>query len=160
MKKLFQSPVGPLCIEANEESLLSITFNPSDIDPSESKKSNVIDHCIAELDQYFKGTLKTFTVPLLLNGTAFQNKVWSELTKIPYGKTISYSELALRLGDVKCIRAAGTANGKNKLPIIIPCHRVIGKDGQLVGFAGGLDKKEWLLKHEGIIKGAQMKIFG
>ncbi|UII28711.1 methylated-DNA--[protein]-cysteine S-methyltransferase [Fulvivirga maritima] len=157
---IYSSPIGPLGIEANEEAVLSITFNAPDIQPSEKETNSIIDHCIDELDQYFKGTLKNFTVPYLLKGTDFQNKVWAQLSKIPYGQTISYSELAIRLGDLKCIRAAGTANGKNKLPLIIPCHRVIGKDGKLVGFAGGLEKKEWLLKHEGIIKGEQMKIFG
>lgn len=85
-----------------------------------------------------------------LQGTDFQKRVWNELLKIPYGKTISYMQLAINLGDKKSIRAAGTANGKNPVAIIVPCHRVIGSNGDLVGYGGGLDKKKWLLEHEGV----------
>lgn len=121
--------------------------------------STLIDQCTDELMRYFNGTLNKFTVPIQLSGTPFQNKVWQALTEIPFGASMSYSDLAIRLGDLECIRAAGTANGKNKIPIIVPCHRVIGKDGSLVGFSGGIDKKKWLLKHEGIIRGEQIEIF-
>ena len=121
--------------------------------------SPLLDECEKELTAYFEGQLEEFSVPMRLTGTEFQNKVWSELMKIPFGKTISYTELALRLGDLKSIRAAGTANGKNNLPVLIPCHRVIGKNGSLVGFGGGLDRKHWLLRHEGAIPGEQMGLF-
>jgi methylated-DNA-[protein]-cysteine S-methyltransferase len=97
---------------------------------------------------YFAGELKQFDLPLSVNGTEFRIKVWTELCKIDFGKTITYIELAKRLGDEKCIRAAASANGKNPLAIIIPCHRVIGKNGSLVGYAGGMSRKKWLLEHE------------
>lgn len=89
-----------------------------------------------------------FTVPLALEGSPFRLRVWEELQHIPYGKTISYRQLARRLGDVKCIRAAGSANGRNPVAIIVPCHRVIGSNGSLVGYAGGMERKKWLLEHE------------
>jgi methylated-DNA-[protein]-cysteine S-methyltransferase len=115
---------------------------------------------IQQLEEYFSGSRKEFDIPLDLQGTDFQKKVWTELLKIPYGTTISYKELAIRLGDLKCIRAAGTANGANPVSIIVPCHRVIGSDASLVGYGGGLWRKKWLLEHEGlsIVKG-QLTIF-
>lgn len=155
---IYKSPVGGLQITADDGAIVACLFSDKNISTG-IPQSLVIKQCISELDQYFTGSLKEFTVNIRLTGTDFQNRVWTELTKIPYGKTISYSDLALRLGDIKCIRAAGTANGKNRIPIIIPCHRVIGKGGSLVGFGGGLDKKEWLLRHEGVIRSEQMKIF-
>ena len=155
-KRTISSPLGLLEIIADDKCILEICF---DADSKHSDDSDLIDRCEKELDEYFKGQRREFTIPTQFTGTEFQNKVWGELTKIPYGKTISYSELAIRLGDLKTIRAVGTANGKNKLPIVVPCHRVIGKDGSLVGFSGGLDKKKWLLQHEGFIKGEQMDLF-
>ncbi|MBK7631456.1 MAG: methylated-DNA--[protein]-cysteine S-methyltransferase [Ignavibacteriales bacterium] len=104
-----------------------------------------------QLKEYFAGTRKKFDVPLDVEGTEFQKRVWIELQKIPYGKTISYKTLSEKLGHVKAIRAVGTANGKNPIAIIIPCHRVIGADGKLVGYAGGLDIKEKLLHLEGAL---------
>lgn len=154
---IYQSPVGRIKISADDQAIVEACF--TDEAEYNTSDSPLIHQCIAELKAYFEGSLKIFSVPVKLTGTTFQNRVWSELMKIPYGKIISYSELAIQLGDLKCIRAAGTANGKNKIPIIVPCHRVIGKDGSLVGFAGGLDKKKWLLKHEGVIRSEQMKIF-
>ena len=105
----------------------------------------------SQLEEYFAGTRKKFDVPLDLEGTDFQKKVWEELKKIPYGKTISYKTLAEKLGDVKSIRAVGKANGQNPIAIIIPCHRVIGSNGSLTGYAGGLDIKEKLLHLEGAL---------
>ena len=102
-----------------------------------------------QLKQYFIGERKHFDLPLEIEGTEFQKRVWNELLKIPYGKTISYKELAIRLGDEKVIRAAASANGSNPLPIVIPCHRVIGSDGSLIGYGGGLEIKEKLLILEG-----------
>ncbi|HEX9251693.1 MAG TPA: methylated-DNA--[protein]-cysteine S-methyltransferase [Ignavibacteriaceae bacterium] len=104
-----------------------------------------------QLNEYFAGTRKEFEVPLDIEGTDFQKKVWNELQKIPYGKTISYKTLSEKLGDVKAIRAVGKANGQNPVAIIIPCHRVIGANGNLVGYAGGLDIKEKLLHLEGAL---------
>ncbi len=105
-----------------------------------------------ELDEYFQGERKEFTVPLDLVGTDFQKQVWSELLKIPYGKTISYKQLAERVGDVKSVRAVANANAKNKIAILVPCHRVIGSDNSLTGYAGGVDRKKKLLNTEGIQK--------
>ncbi|EAZ96887.1 methylated-DNA--protein-cysteine S-methyltransferase [Flavobacteria bacterium BAL38] len=107
---------------------------------------------VEELNGYFNGTIKEFSFSINPKGTDFQKKVWEELLHIPYGKTYSYLELSKKLGDVKAIRAVASANGKNPLWIIIPCHRVIGKDGSLTGYAGGLWRKKWLLEHENASK--------
>lgn len=101
-----------------------------------------------ELDAYFSGKLEEFKVPLKPSGSEFQEKVWNHLLKIPFAKTISYMQVAVQLGDVKSIRAVGTANGRNPIPIIIPCHRVIGSNGALTGYGGGLWRKKWLLDFE------------
>lgn len=101
-----------------------------------------------QLIQYFHGNRRVFELPIYQKGTEFQEKVWNELMNIPFGKTISYIELSRRLGDPKAIRAASSANGKNNLAIIVPCHRVIGAKGELVGYGGGLPRKKWLLNHE------------
>ncbi len=104
-----------------------------------------------QLEAYFSSNLRDFNIPMHADGTEFQRRVWKELQKIPYGQAISYLELARRLGDEKCIRAAARANGANPIAILIPCHRVIGSDGSLVGYAGGLDMKEFLLRLEGVL---------
>jgi methylated-DNA-[protein]-cysteine S-methyltransferase len=104
-----------------------------------------------QLEAYFSGNLRDFNIPMVAEGTEFQQRVWKELQKIPYGQAISYLELARRLGDEKCIRAAARANGANPISILIPCHRVIGSDGSLVGYGGGLDMKEFLLRLEGVL---------
>jgi|SRR6185312_2114401 len=113
-----------------------------------SEEKQILDKCIAQFDEYFLGKRKIFDFPVKQEGTVFQQKVWSELVKIPYGKTISYLQLAQQLGDAKSIRAAASANGRNKLNIVVPCHRVIGSDGSLIGYGGGLPRKKWLLDHE------------
>jgi methylated-DNA-[protein]-cysteine S-methyltransferase len=117
-----------------------------------------IEQCISELDEYFFQGRKFFNVEIELTGSSFQNKVWNELLTIPYGKTISYLELAIRIGDINSIRAVGLANGQNPIAIIVPCHRVIGKNGDLVGYGGGVDKKVWLLQHEGAFS-EQLKLW-
>ena len=110
--------------------------------------NKVLDQTISELKEYFDGNRREFSVPLLLAGTKFQQTVWAELMNIPFGTTISYGELAKRLGDPLLTRAVGTANGANPISIIIPCHRVIGANGHLTGYGGGIEKKRWLLDHE------------
>ncbi|OFX89114.1 MAG: cysteine methyltransferase [Bacteroidetes bacterium GWF2_33_16] len=146
----FKSPIGNLQIVANDAYIIQISFVDEyfkmDLIP------NLIKDCMKQLDEYFKGERKSFTVPINPDGTEFQGRVWNKLCKIPYGKTISYIELARQLGDENAVRAVGTANGQNPIPIIIPCHRVIGNDGSLTGYAGGLLKKQWLLEHEGAIQ--------
>ena len=108
----------------------------------------VLAECYNQLDEYFKGKRHEFTFPYQLEGTSFQKMVWNALNEIPYSKTWSYKEIALSIGNEKAVRAVGSANGKNKLSIVIPCHRVIGSNGTLTGYAGGLWRKEWLLHHE------------
>ncbi len=120
---------------------------PETIELSAEEK-RVLQKCITQLNEYFSGKRKLFDLPIQQEGSAFQQKVWNELVKIPFGKTISYLQLAQRLGDAKSIRAAASANGRNKLNIVVPCHRVIGSDGSLIGYGGGLPRKKWLLEHE------------
>lgn len=121
-------------------------------------KSEVIEQTIQQLDAYFHDEWKQFDLPILLAGTTFQKAVWKELMKIPFGKSISYAELTSKLGDPKAIRAVASANGANAIAIIIPCHRIIGTSGELVGYAGGLRAKNLLLSHEGVLS-KQTRLF-
>ena len=149
----YNSPAGPLIISASDSGITEITFANQTTEITKEESENIIiKDCIAQLDEYFSGNRKTFSVKLDPKGTPFQKEVWAELKKIPFGKATSYLELAKSLGDAKKIRAVGGANGKNPIAIIVPCHRVIGSDGSLTGYAGGMDKKRWLLQFEGIIK--------
>ena len=152
----YTSPVGELLIESEDDKIISVNFLKEKRE--EESMTPVIEQCVKELDEYFYQGRKFFTVELKFTGSLFQNRVWTELLNIPYGKTLSYQELAVLVGDIKSIRAVGLANGQNPIAIIAPCHRVIGKNGDLVGYGGGLDKKEWLLYHEGAIS-QQMKLF-
>lgn len=146
----YKSPVGNLRIISNDRDIIKIEFAD---DYFKMKMIPVqIQNCIKQLDEYFTGERKEFQVRINPAGTEFQAKVWNQLLKIPYGKTISYLDQAKSLGDEKAIRAIASANGKNPIPIIIPCHRVIGNNGKLTGYAGGLLKKQWLLEHEGAIQ--------
>ncbi len=146
---ILDSPVGLIEIKGSEEFITSALFVEKAPLPSAEKTPLLLLDAKRQLLEYFSGSRKTFDLPLQQDGTEFQQKVWIELCKIPFGETISYLELAKRLGDVKTIRAAGTANGKNKIGVIVPCHRVIGSDGSLTGYAGGMHRKDWLLRHEG-----------
>jgi methylated-DNA-[protein]-cysteine S-methyltransferase len=140
------SPVGLLEVRCTEGGLRSMNFveeKKFDENPSEYTQLT-----IKQLSEYFEGKRKDFDLPFDLEGTDFQKRVWTELLKIPFGKTRSYMEQTKALGDVKAIRAVASANGQNKIAIIIPCHRVIGSDGSLTGFAGGLHRKKWLLEFE------------
>ncbi|NJN42395.1 MAG: methylated-DNA--[protein]-cysteine S-methyltransferase [Flammeovirgaceae bacterium] len=152
----YQSPIGELEIKSRNEHITSILFLKDT--RKEESIAPVIEHCIQELDEYFYKGRKFFSVPISTDGSAFQQKVWNELAQIPYGSTASYTDISLRIGDLNSIRAVGLANGQNPISIIVPCHRVIGKNGDLVGYAGGLDKKEWLLEHEGVLT-RQLKMF-
>jgi methylated-DNA-[protein]-cysteine S-methyltransferase len=122
-------------------------------------KSPVLKACIKQLDEYFAGSRTEFTIHTSQVGTAFQQTIWKELCNIPYGRTISYHELSKRIGNVKAIRAVGTANGNNSICIIIPCHRVIGSNGDLIGYGGDLWRKKWLLEHEGKIANGVQTLF-
>ncbi|MBS1506138.1 MAG: methylated-DNA--[protein]-cysteine S-methyltransferase [Bacteroidetes bacterium] len=152
----FSSPVGELVIESDDEKIITLGFLKEN--KQEELKTSVFDECLTELEEYFYEGRKFFTFPMEFLGTDFQKKVWTELLNIPYGKTISYEELAIRVGNIKSIRAVGLANGQNPIAIVVPCHRVIGKSGDLVGYGGGLDKKIWLLQHEGAMQ-EQLSLF-
>lgn len=143
----YKSPIGNLRIISNDTDIIRIDFTE---DFFKMKMIPVqIQNCITQLDEYFNGKRKKFNLAINPDGTEFQSTVWNLILKIPYGKTISYLELSKQFGDENAIRAIASANGKNPIPIIIPCHRVIGNDGSLTGYAGGLLKKQWLLEHEG-----------
>ena len=127
---------------------LTFVDNPEQVTHGEPGISEVMHQCTEELIEFFNGKRRNFDIPVYQEGTVFQQRVWGELLNIPFGRTISYLDLAKSLGDVKVIRAAASTNGKNKIAIIIPCHRVIGSDKTLVGYGGGLWRKKWLLQHE------------
>ena len=137
---------GVIKIVCSDEHVLSVSF--SDTAKENDKGSKVLDEALKQMNEYFSGKRKTFDLPLYFEGTEFQKSVWNELRKIPYGITVSYKDIAEGINNEKAVRAVGNANNKNKIMIIVQCHRVIGKNGKLVGFAGGLDKKEFLLEHE------------
>ena len=158
------SPVGKLLLVASEAGLVAVRFeqNRHGTDPralsvphehATPAEARILDAARAQLDEYFAGARVEFALSLDAQGTTFQRRVWAALGGIPFGQTVSYAELARRTGDVKAVRAVGAANGRNPIPIIVPCHRVIGSSGSLVGFGGGLDRKQWLLEHEGALTG-------
>lgn len=146
----YESPIGVIEIIGTNDAIISILFS------EESTKKNLIQldtpkvlkECYKEIDEYFKGTRYDFTIPYEFQGTDFQKAVWNDLKNISYAETVSYKDIAISIGNEKAVRAVGSANGKNKLSIIIPCHRVIGSNSKLTGYAGGLWRKEWLLNHE------------
>jgi methylated-DNA-[protein]-cysteine S-methyltransferase len=146
----YQSPLGMLKIGGTDSYISELTFvdNPEQVTHGEPGISEVMHQCTEELIEFFNGKRRTFDIPVYQEGTAFQQQVWGELLNIPFGKTISYLEQAKRVGDVKAIRAVASTNGKNKISIIVPCHRVIGSDKTLIGYGGGLWRKKWLLQHE------------
>jgi len=146
----YQSPLGMLKIGGTDNYICELTFvdNPEQVTHGEPGISEVMHQCTEELIEFFNGKRRTFDIPVHQEGTTFQQKVWGELLNIPFGKTISYLEQAKRVGDVKAIRAVASTNGKNKISIIVPCHRVIGSDKTLIGYGGGVWRKKWLLQHE------------
>ena len=163
----YQSPLGVLEIRSTGSAISDVLFINSwkgaKINESElnftKPKSPVIKACIKQLNEYFAGTRTAFTMHTMQVGTEFQQTVWAELCNIPYGRTISYLELSKRIGNVKAIRAVGTANGNNSISIIVPCHRVIGINGDLIGYGGDLWRKKWLLEHEGKIANGVLTLF-
>ena len=152
------SPIGELTLLANDDGLVAIDWSDdaghhtagpdgdvADVGPGDHP---VLRRSVDQLEEYFAGNRTTFDVPLAALGTDFQHQAWDALVEIPFGETVSYGEQAALLGDRNKARAVGAANGKNPIPIIVPCHRVVGSNGHLTGFAGGLDTKAWLLDHE------------
>jgi methylated-DNA-[protein]-cysteine S-methyltransferase len=142
----YSSPVGQLKLQCSDKFIKSVLF--CDDTEMQNDDHKLLDACIKQLDEYFKGKRRNFTLPLNQDGTPFQVKVWDLLYIIPYGKTISYNDLSKQYGDLKAVRAVASANGRNNLAIIVPCHRVIGSNQTLVGYAGGLWRKKWLLDLE------------
>jgi len=144
------SPIGKLLIAGDDSAVRLISFpNRTEVEPGWiAASTGVLDNAARQLREYFDGRRVEFDLPLAPEGTAFQRDVWQKLCEIPYGSTISYGELARRVGNPKASRAVGAANGQNPIPIVIPCHRVIGSNGKLTGFGGGLPIKEQLLALE------------
>ena len=161
-KAYYQSEIGLLEIVGTEAGLISVRFvereanadytNPTDVLP-------VVAQSASQLDEYFRAERKVFELALAPAGTDFQKKVWAQLLKIPYGETVSYMDVARAMGNEKSIRAVGAANGANPIAIIVPCHRVIGSDGKLTGYGGGIWRKEWLLTHERRHSSGQLPLF-
>ena len=146
-KTYFKSPLGPIEICGKRDSILSVDF-VEDLLPGDADLPFCLKTCLKQIDEYFRGKRKAFLLKLDPQGTDFQKMVWQQLKKIPFGAVISYREIAGIIGKPKACRAVGRANGKNPIAIIIPCHRVLGSDGSLTGYGGGLWRKEWLIKHE------------
>lgn len=164
----YNSPIGNLEIVGSDEGIEKIIFihmltdlrsccpglnnfttiASNTIEKNLDKYPDIIRECVTQLDEYFNGIRKEFKIKLNPKGTEFQQKIWEIVSKVSYGKTSTYLELAIGFGDSKAVRAVGNANGRNPIPIIIPCHRIIGTNGKLTGYAGGLIRKQWLLNHE------------
>lgn len=145
-----ETPVGRLDVHAIDEAIVAIDWSGDDARPDTVSPGEhpLLDRAIEQLGEYFDGRRTDFDLPLAPTGTEFQRSAWEVLTRIPFGETITYGEQARRLGDANKSRAVGAANGRNPIPIVVPCHRVVGATGKLTGFAGGLDTKAWLLDHE------------
>lgn len=146
----YHSPVGLLKISGTDDFIAEVTFHDTSQKAEGRRKQmpQMLINCVEQLIQYFNGQRRQFELPLNQEGTPFQHSVWSELLQIPFGKTISYLDLARRTGDTKATRAVASANGRNHIAIIVPCHRVIGSNKELIGYGGGLWRKKWLLEHE------------
>lgn len=149
---VLESPLGPILLVGDGANLTALNFQsgtqPREINPAWRRDEEAFAEVIAQLRAYFAGELRDFDLPLKPAGTPFQQEVWRQLQTVPYGETVSYGELAQRLGKPGAARAVGLANGANPLPLVIPCHRVVGSDGRLTGYGGGLPLKEALLAHE------------
>ena len=154
---LYKSHIGNILIQEEKGLLQKVIFYEDDIEVSET--SNTIKECVNQLTEYFKGERKVFDLPLNIRGTDFQKEVWNVVSEISYGKTVSYMDIAKALNNVGAIRAVGAANGQNSFYIIIPCHRVIATNGELTGYAGGIDKNKKLLELEGSWHDNQLELF-
>lgn len=147
-RTVIKTPLGFAAITGDEKGIASITVTDDEELTPDAVVPEVLQEAVYQLEEYFLGKRSTFNLALQPEGTDFQKRVWKALLAIPYGTTVSYLELTRRLGDEKAIRAVAAANGKNPVWIVIPCHRVVGSDGSLTGYAGGLWRKQWLLEHE------------
>lgn len=145
-QQTIDSPLGPVQICANEHGISQISLGINSNTPD--LPSELTETAARQLQQYFAGTLSQFKLPLAATGTDFQQRVWQALSQLPFGHTCSYADIATQIANPKAVRAVGAANGKNPIAIVVPCHRVIGANGTLTGYAGGLENKAWLLAHE------------
>jgi len=157
-----ESPIGPIRLTAGATALTGVfmlkhKYGPAGFPEEERGESALLTEAARQLAAYFGGELRDFDLPLAPEGSDFQRQVWDELRRIPFGETTSYMAIAKRIGDPRQVRAVGSANGRNPISIIIPCHRVVGSDGSLVGYGGGLDRKRWLLDHEIRVAGAVLQ---
>lgn len=143
----YSSPIGIIEITGNDEGIYTLYFVDAKKEDS-NPQHPILKECVYQLDEYFTGIRKEFGLKLNPQGSDFQKKVWNELHTVPFGKTVSYLQISKQIGDSNATRAVGNANGSNPISIIVPCHRVIGSNGKLTGYGGGLWRKEWLLKHE------------
>ncbi len=142
-----KTPIGIAKIVGNDKGIKSVSISDREVEPTKDIPSS-LKSCVVQLEEYFQKKRTTFDLKLDPEGTEFQNNVWKELLEIPYARTITYKEQSIKMGSEKAIRAIASANGKNPIWLIIPCHRVIGADGSLTGYAGGIWRKKWLLEHE------------
>jgi methylated-DNA-[protein]-cysteine S-methyltransferase len=143
------SPIGLIEIGGTAQEILSLYF--VDERRREAASHTTVDDAARQVGEYFAGTRREFELNLAFHGTAFQERVWRQLLTVPYGRVASYQDIADAIGQPKAVRAVGAANGQNPISILVPCHRIIGSDGKLVGYGGGLWRKEWLLRHEGVL---------
>lgn len=161
-KAYYKSEIGLLEIIGTEESIKAISFiKDEEIDQSidQAGLPSIITACLAQFDAYFRGERQEFSLKLEPEGTEFQQAVWQQLIGVPYGQTVSYLDIARRVGNEKAVRAVGAANGQNPIVIVVPCHRIIGSNGQLTGYGGGLWRKAWLLNHEKHFTSPQLALF-
>jgi methylated-DNA-[protein]-cysteine S-methyltransferase len=155
----YSSPIGIIEITGNEQGIVSLYFVDAKKDDSTTIPAE-LKECVYQLDEYFKGIRKEFGLKLNPQGSDFQKKVWKQLLTVPFGKTASYLQISKQLGDTNATRAVGNANGSNPISIVVPCHRIIGSNGKLTGYSGGLWRKEWLLNHEKtLLFGKQAELF-
>jgi len=146
----YNSKIGLIEVNGTETGIVSLNFVEETV-RKDTENHPCVEECVKQLDEYFGGARQEFSVNLILQGTDFQKQVWQQLLKIPFGQTVSYLDIATALGKPSACRAVGSANGKNPISILIPCHRVLGTAGKLIGYGGGLWRKEWLLRHEKIL---------
>lgn len=145
----YESPIGLIEIDGTSEAVTSLNFVEQV--SCELEPNSIVEEAIQQVSEYFLGTRTGFSLPIVLQGTDFQRLVWQQLLAIPFGRTVSYQDVANAIGNPRAVRTVGAANGQNPISIIVPCHRVVGSNGSLTGYGGGLWRKEWLLRHEGAL---------
>lgn len=155
----YHSPLGWIELKSENEVLRSLIFVDEHVKSEDDQHNVFFQTCIDQLSAYFNGTLQSFDIPISYSGTPFQIQIWNELKNVAYGETASYEELSKRVNNLKAIRAVANANAQNKFHILVPCHRIIGKNGSLTGYAGGIWRKQWLLDHEAKISGKKLSLF-